>query len=168
MKLLGISIIVMCVLSYSCSNSTSPDEIPTLGSFLYGTYDYATASWSPNPNGSPKYNAESTDLAFLKLSSNDNFSMNLDIHVEQPDTTFNLYQEGSYITKDTEYVQPSGTGVDHWKGTLEFQPQGDEIWEVDFLIYKNQRIIGFLNNIDYLFGLPNSGGYIWVSSWRVK
>ena len=93
----------------------------------------------------------------------------MDIYVEQIDTTFNIHQEGSYLTKDTEYIQPIDFGVDHWKSTLEFQPQRDANWEKDFLIYKNQRVILFLNYLnDYLFELPNSGGYVWVSSWRVK
>jgi len=166
MKLVYITIILTISLNYSCSNSTFSEGKPSLGDLLYGTYDIADAQWSPNPNGNPRYITEPTALTFLSLNSNRNYSMKLELYVAQQDTIFNIYQEGSYVTMGTEYVEPSGWGVDHWKGTLEFRPAGETGWEVDFLIYKNSQVIIFQNVNEFLFELPNSGGFIWVTRWQ--
>ncbi len=171
MKLVYISMVLIFALSVSCSNSTSPDT-PPLGDFLYGTYDNPHTMWSPNSNGNPKYKTAPTELTYLTINSNGSYSMRLELYVGKEDTTFNIYQEGSYVTMGTEYVQPNG-GVDHWKGTLEFRPEEQTVWQVDFLIYKNINVITFNINVinyqnvnEFLFELPNSGGFIWVLRWH--
>ncbi len=164
-KLLYISIILVLTLSFSCSNSTSTD--PSLGEFLYGTYVFAVVQYSPNPNGNPIYDAWSTESTYLSLNSDGSYTMRLELYVEQWDTIFNIYQKGSYLIKGSRYVPGSNFSSSYWKGTLEFIPDGQTVWEVDFSISKPARRLTFANNRNgqFLFELPNSGGYIYVWRW---
>ena len=70
MKSLIANIILLLILTYSCSESTSPKEIPPLGDFLYGTYVDIHAYWSENYEGNPIRLGQSTDSTKLILNSN--------------------------------------------------------------------------------------------------
>ncbi len=177
MKHLYVSIILIISLSFSCSNSTAPDETSPLGDFLYGTYLYVFANWMPPAHpiiGVNLYTAEPTDLTFLTLNSNGSFSMRIEVYVEHKDTTFNIYQEGSYITMGTEYVEAANFSGARWKGTLEFRVEGEIVWKADFSIsIVNVKVLG-IRRINFIgigqtrIELPDNGGFIIINRWDEK
>ncbi len=172
MKHLYVSIILIISLSFSYSNSTAPDETSPLGDFLYGTYLYVYANWMPPAHpiiGVNLYTAEPTDLTFLTLNSNGSFSMRIEVYVEHKDTTFNIYQEGSYITMGTEYVEAANFSGARWKGTLEFRVEGEIVWKADFIISKGiRRRIFFIGIGQTRIELPDNGGFIIINRWDEK
>jgi len=159
-KSVYISIVLILTLSFSC---TSPNEPPSLEELLYGTYSSTEASWSANSNGNPLYVAEPTESSYLTLNPNGNYAMKLELYVEQEDTIFNIFQEGSYTTMRTSYVKFTANTRSHWTGALKFIPDGQQVWQVEFSIFQHPPTLSFHNN--QRFKLPNSGGFIWVPYW---
>lgn len=164
MKFTLLNLTVLFILISSCTAPT--EQPPTLEELLYGTYSKAFVSWSANSSGA-HYGAETTDSTYFKLSSDGKYTMNLEIYVFNEDTVFNIYQDGTYNTIGARYVESSDFGtLSSWKGTLKFVPENQPIWEVEFSISKSSPILYFNNDNQYLFELPNSGGFIWLPYWK--
>jgi hypothetical protein len=171
MKQKKLNKIILLLLTF-CSYCSNPVEPPSLEELLFGTYKTACVSWSFNTIGNPIYDAESTENSYLQLNADATYKMNLEIHVSYVDTVFKVYQEGSYKTIGTSYVKSDNMlTLSYWKGTLEFTPNNQAVWEVEFKLYslgENSSRLSFDNGFsEYLFELPDSGGYIWVWCWHM-
>ena len=166
MKLLNISITVIVTLSFSCSNSTTPEDPPPLGDFLYGTYVDVHALWSEySEPGNPSHNAQSTASTYLILNSKGEYTMQLKLNVEFLDTVLNLFEKGTYFTEGTQYVDNSDKFLTFstWKGTIVFTPEGSTLWEADFSIPESTFDL-FFDQWPRL-ELPDSTGWFIVRNW---
>ena len=153
------SVIISALSLYSCTSSTEVDDSQTLNKLLYGTYHYAIAGYSPNPDG--LFNEGIlTDSSYLTLNSNGSFKMRLEILVN--DTTYDLFQNGSYKVISSTYNDPGGFVAPYWSGTLQFYPNGQVAWSVDFSISEYYPGLDFIYNV---FELPDSSGYIQIFRW---
>ena len=165
MKFLYKLIILMFVLSYSCSESTSPEDIPPLGDFLYGKYVDVIAYWTEySEPGNPIHIAESTNSTELILNSNGEYSMELKLYIEYLDTILSLFQYGIFITEETEYVDTNEPlTYPTWNGTIVFSPNEDSVWTAKFSIASSTKDL-FFDQWPRL-ELPDSNGWFIIRNW---
>jgi len=168
MKSILVHILITVIfLTVSCSESTAPDDVPPLGDFLYGKYVDVQALWSEYPEPGQSHNVESTDSTKLILNSNGEYTMKLELYIEYLDTTLNLLQHGTFITKETEYIDTNEPlTFSTWKGTLVFSPIEDSAWSAKFSIPSSTKDL-FFDHWSSL-ELPDSTGWFKVFSWYRK
>jgi hypothetical protein len=122
----------------------------------------------PDRNDNRSYITSSIGSTYLNISSSGSYSMRIELYVEELDTTINTSQVGSYITKNTRYVNNSDEFLvpSLWNGTLEFIAEGATDWGGDFIIGEFTKNLGFVNSV--FVELPNSNGGIRIGSWLRK
>ena len=158
-------IIFVVILIISCSESTAPEDIPPLGDFLYGEYLDVHAYWTEHSEpGNPIHSAESTDSTKLILNSNDEYTMKLELYIEDLDTTLNLLEHGTFTTKETEYIDTNEPlTFPTWKGTIVFSPIEDSVWSAKFSIPSSNKNLFFDPWIR--LELPDSAGWFIIHNW---
>ena len=160
MKLL---LIAFSIFFAGCSQSpTQAKEPPSLGDLLLGTYVDVSANYLPDRNVN-QFGASTTDSTNLTINPNGSYTMRIDLYAEDLDRIIYIYQEGSYITNETQYVKGECLLCSsYWKGTIKFRPEGATEWGGDFTIGRS-RHLAFVHH-QYI-ELPNSIGSIAFMVW---
>lgn len=152
------SVFINSLIFYKCTSSTEGDDPQNVNELLYGTYHYAIAGYSSNDSLFNEWTL--SDSSYLSLNSDGSFKMRLEILVL--DTCYNLYQVGSFKVISSRYNDPGGWVTPYWSGTLQFYPDGQAVWSVDFSVSPFYPGLDFVYNV---FELPDSNGYIQIFRW---
>lgn len=153
------SVISTTLIVYACTSSTEGDDPQNVNELLYGTYNYAMGGYSPKPDGLSNQDTL-TDSTYLTLNSDGSFKMRLEILVI--DTIYSLFQIGSFKVIHANYNEPGGLVIPYWSGKLQFYPDGQIVWNVDFSVSSSSPGLNFVYNV---FELPDSNGYIQIFRW---